>query len=198
MRGATRLLSPRPVVFKISIHAPHARSDGGSLAPASIIFIFQSTLLMRGATAPYTSRPLMASEFQSTLLMRGATADSWPETCSRRISIHAPHARSDRPPQYGVHRGHPISIHAPHARSDKEAAQSSTSSIQDFNPRSSCEERRTKRRAICTTAWPFQSTLLMRGATAFGTHPHELPHISIHAPHARSDHRKRSMLAQPL
>ncbi len=35
------------------------------------------------------------NEFQSTLLMRGATAIFFYNTFSQYISIHAPHARSD-------------------------------------------------------------------------------------------------------
>ena len=56
----------------ISIHAPHARSDLMDSSFVSIPAAFQSTLLMRGATA---MRCMMAyaTEFQSTLLMRGAT-----------------------------------------------------------------------------------------------------------------------------
>ena len=78
----------------ISIHAPHARSDFGFPASAAGR-IFQSTLLMRGATcALLATRPTASNfnprssceerlflgneglsivEFQSTLLMRGAT-----------------------------------------------------------------------------------------------------------------------------
>ena len=56
----------------ISIHAPHARSDKFALFRPYYEQIFQSTLLMRGATA---TRPFIAvhASFQSTLLMRGAT-----------------------------------------------------------------------------------------------------------------------------
>ena len=55
---------------------------------------FQSTLLMRGATQCWC-HSLSPPRFQSTLLMRGAT-DGLREVESRvLISIHAPHARSD-------------------------------------------------------------------------------------------------------
>mgnify|MGYP000161250379 CR=1 FL=1 len=58
----------------------------------------------------------------------------------QKISIHAPHARSD-----GHDQSHMlirmISIHAPHARSDLNELQNK-SVIMYFNPRSSCEERR--------------------------------------------------------
>ena len=78
-----------------------------------------------------------------------------------------------------------ISIHAPHARSDL-IRRVSRSRLRNFNPRSSCEERRYSRSGLYI-CWIFQSTLLMRGAT---TMLHKEAHhtiISIHAPHARSD-----------
>ena len=79
----------------ISIHAPHARSDrrrrGGKPCPPYFnprssceerlptsdlgyhaTVVFQSTLLMRGATV-LASMAVALAEFQSTLLMRGAT-----------------------------------------------------------------------------------------------------------------------------
>ena len=96
--------------------------------------------------------------------MRGAT--HWPHGLllqQPRISIHAPHARSDSgepPPTWAPYF---ISIHAPHARSDSSVS-SNTNSNRNFNPRSSCEER-----PALSSWWrliaQFQSTLLMRGAT---------------------------------
>ena len=55
--------------------------------------------------------------FQSTLLMRGATR--WECYCRyvSQISIHAPHARSDAKTS-ATNAAASISIHAPHARSD--------------------------------------------------------------------------------
>ena len=63
----------------ISIHAPHARSDVPMTSWMIMASIFQSTLLMRGATEKERSSRI-PSEFQSTLLMRGATRFSslWP------------------------------------------------------------------------------------------------------------------------
>ena len=140
MRGATQSHRGKGHIPTISIHAPHARSDacigwnlpavshfnprssceerlyslvlssklptafqstllmrGATLAPLgepSCVSAFQSTLLMRGATTPAccTERH---RRFQSTLLMRGATDASLSLTGPCRISIHAPHARSD-------------------------------------------------------------------------------------------------------
>ena len=110
----------RPVVAVspvISIHAPHARSDASAArngATASNFnprssceerlktgvmqsapSIFQSTLLMRGATRTL-AYPSNTDVFQSTLLMRGATSSTKIASACRFISIHAPHARSDR------------------------------------------------------------------------------------------------------
>ena len=102
------------------------------------------------------------------------------------ISIHAPHARSDRYRRCNkiwrkrfqstlLMRGatetavntvdiDEISIHAPHARSDGRTASLKTPRTSYFNPRSSCEERHVS-----------DIVLVVYDA------------ISIHAPHARSD-----------
>ena len=146
---------------RISIHAPHARSDAKTSVKKYIAMRFQSTLLMRGATAVYdwcqraglisihapharsdsaAQPPRRRLRFQSTLLMRGATR----RLCSskageKQISIHAPHARSDF---------HLVPL-VP-ARDDFNPRSSCEerphscrlpSSLSDFNPRSSCEER---------------------------------------------------------
>ncbi len=124
---------------KISIHAPHARSDMSKAAEPLQRLEFQSTLLMRGATITFKLVDAVDA-FQSTLLMRGATS-GWRAPAMRRvyfnprssceerralaeilhdcsmISIHAPHARSDKNALRGYH-DFEISIHAPHARSD--------------------------------------------------------------------------------
>lgn len=57
-------------------------------------------------------------KFQSTLLMRGATAAARNQFCPRRISIHAPHAKSDETDYTAPAKRDRISIHAPHTRSD--------------------------------------------------------------------------------
>ena len=103
---------------EISIHAPHARSDGVALTRLSTLAEFQSTLLMRGATSR-SPHALLFDLFQSTLLMRGATLQLLDAQA-------APLA---------------ISIHAPHARSDLQTITDSLMGHLDFNPRSSCEER---------------------------------------------------------
>ena len=100
----------------ISIHAPHAGSDG----------------LLRQVD-------FWRSRFQSTLPMRGATKGKHPDKALTYISIHAPHAGSDdlliSSPTDTT-----ISIHAPHAGSDK-GAEIAPFGTPDFNPRSPCGER---------------------------------------------------------
>ena len=102
----------------ISIHAPHARSDPCHTVQLFVKIIFQSTLLMRGATkqteglvklnefqstllmrgaTSYDNSHSSSPGFQSTLLMRGATAICGLQAALTMISIHAPHARSDLP-----------------------------------------------------------------------------------------------------
>ena len=252
MRGATKchgLFAERP---DISIHAPHARSDNRSRSvviclsnfnprssceerpdgrfPRALRVQFQSTLLMRGATRLPEGRVSQSHHFnprssceerhskanilarckddfnpRSSCEERRLSSANWSfsavnfnprssceerlytdtsvqcnqnfnprSSCEerrgtqqsgrlyQRISIHAPHARSDSR-RGGRHRGHDISIHAPHARSDLEGRKGERV-YDNFNPRSSCEER------------PACSKSIRRDRN-----------ISIHAPHARSD-----------
>ena len=184
MRGATGCCCESRIRVWISIHAPHARSDGCSGHP-------HHTLQSISIHAPHARSDL---GYKRTMRHAG-------------ISIHAPHARSDRcrflarlfscnfnprssceerPVAVDVLaacRG--ISIHAPHARSDL-GRQKARSIASNFNPRSSCEERPSKSksrtggsdfnpRSSCEERLSspftkpkivaFQSTLLMRGAT---------------------------------
>ena len=125
--------------------------------------IFQSTLLMRGATRcilARSSRQLTNFNPRSSCEERPKGANLYFDT--KNISIHAPHARSDPAAQRAQQRRwdfNPrssceerhfkvtlapsltdISIHAPHARSDSRTG-SSRPIFLHFNPRSSCEER---------------------------------------------------------
>ena len=141
---------------------------------------------MRGATSLSLQLSVRLPLFQSTLLMRGATVRARPiEPQKRAISIHAPHARSDVRAIFCA-RPAEISIHAPHARSDR-PRRPRQHADENFNPRSSCEERPQSTRVISRAAFDFnprssceerhglkyglqgmpefQSTLLMRGAT---------------------------------
>ena len=161
MRGATGILSDTVDALRISIHAPHARSDCiNHNSHANALISIHAPHARSNPTR--TALVLFPRLFQSTLLMRGATKGrhvgdkviyiisihaphARSDTVTRLsdlsciISIHAPHARSDCKRQYVPYQDD-ISIHAPHARSDAHAAMTTTKSA-NFNPRSSCEER---------------------------------------------------------
>ena len=186
MRGATRKLRRQFVVLRQDFNPRSSCEERLRVVPFRLhAGLFQSTLLMRGATierlqplfdavisihapharsdSPVVTVASAAALFQSTLLMRGATRVRKERAGSVKISIHAPHARSDT--LMGQSRPHAviISIHAPHARSDTTTAERAAQKG-NFNPRSSCEER-PRARDIEEGNTSFQSTLLMRGAT---------------------------------
>ena len=206
MRGATASGRYVSDCTSISIHAPHARSDrwynkavhaDDDFNPRSSCeerpdytakpkkpVIFQSTLLMRGATRSGCGRSKRSS-FQSTLLMRGATHaaedSAQPSNFNPRSSCEERRADVKDVSQLQQN----ISIHAPHARSDATSL-TQAARLTDFNPRSSCEERLMQLMQQAN-ANIFQSTLLMRGATHAYLPGRQARDISIHAPHARSD-----------
>ena len=139
MRGATDLHDSLWMILTISIHAPHARSDVQSLCTQCLLVVFQSTLLMRGATVR-SSRWVSYGYFNPR------------SSCEERL-VSTNHTIENPI----------ISIHAPHARSDKVKPIIIMGNIY-FNPRSSCEERLAPVNNGAQTVL-FQSTLLMRGAT---------------------------------
>ena len=100
----------------ISIHAPHARSDHIHLTFRLTCILFQSTLLMRGATSQIKEVPVCIF-----------------------ISIHAPHARSDTSPHFcKPYR----SDFNPRSSCEERHVTAFLSGVAlDFNPRSSCEEQ---------------------------------------------------------
>ena len=171
--------------------------------------IFQSTLPMRGAThtAYKAVQPL---GFQSTLPMRGATSLTGQPAGHRNISIHAPHAGSDHR-RVEQHTGEDyFNPRSPcgerrHTRATVLASALFQSTLPMrgaticrekirrallyFNPRSPCGERRFHGK-VCAGLGQFQSTLPMRGATGGAGGLVNLHTISIHAPHAGSDHRR--------
>ena len=80
-----------------------------------------------------------------------------------------------------------ISIHAPHARSDDGGTFAFVRRVH-FNPRSSCEERqRSRRRARSSADFNPRSSCEERPASKT-SETNAKTSISIHAPHARSDH----------
>ena len=175
--------------YLISIHAPHARSD------SNLLFTFcspghfnprSSCEERHGGVAFKTANRI----FQSTLLMRGATPMSFSRDADFPISIHAPHARSDARARRGSCLASYFNPRSScEERPDLAVRAFEVSEFQstllmrgatgtcvtaniyhrDFNPRSSCEERRGSRKVIGQYS-RFQSTLLMRGATSAPSH----------------------------
>ena len=192
----------------ISIHAPHARSDA-----AGVMALMCSAL------------------FQSTLLMRGATAVGWHAGILLQISIHAPHARSDIVYDGGrswldVFQSTLLMRGATGRRAaEKRIDEFQSTLLMRGATRHCCISSRSTSRFQSTllmrgaTAYAaksggtgrfqstlfmrgatgrwrrssghrrFQSTLLMRGATCTKYQLAADSYISIHAPHARSDGR---------
>ena len=228
MRGATPAKDAADYKILISIHAPHAGSDHrpSGRHPGCLISIHAP----HAGSDEHFHRPMRSViEFQSTLPMRGATAPCDIPQSQAGISIHAPHAGSDhtqmvmwaypydfnprspcgeRPgsvcccphtqrfqstlpmrgatlPLTAFRKAFSISIHAPHAGSDT-SYWGAVTSMGDFNPRSPCGERRGNYMTI-TAEDLFQSTLPMRGATVVLMLFVVSFVISIHAPHAGSD-----------
>ena len=163
MRGATSKVKAITNSSNISIHAPHARSDDdpSGILLESVIISIHAPHARSDAISPPAWK--MNRIFQSTLLMRGATRYVQRVLPPLAISIHAPHARSDR----GAYREsniRNISIHAPHARSDIANTPcfiESVISIHAPHARSDASAG-----ILNTSGRTFQSTLLMRGATS--------------------------------
>ena len=161
-------------------------------------YTFQSTLLMRGATTDTPITTMIGKTFQSTLLMRGATASSQSSavgglnfnprsSCEERLipldnlteaAYFNPRSSCEERPRYLLSRSAERPYFNP--RSSCEERRHTPWQIWPpasyFNPRSSCEERRRSARSISVRT-QFQSTLLMRGATAMLSGP---PNTSLH------------------
>ena len=145
----------------ISIHTPHAGSDLISISSFSV-YLFQSTLPMRGATTSFPHYPICRSDFN-------------------------PHSPCGERPQDTVEgvKKMVISIHTPHAGSDLHHFDVSTKPS-NFNPHSPCGERRE-----LFVLFSFSFSISIHTPHA-GSDLHLCPlfHnclISIHTPHAGSD-----------
>ena len=162
MRGATR--STTQTSSYLSYFNPRSSCEERLDCAAMMMeqSLFQSTLLMRGATSIRATSSTSSREFQSPLLMRGATFQqfAWRDwntfqstllmrgataiarwKSSARLNFNPRSSCEERPGRLSLNgnRGY-------------------------FNPRSSCEERLTTARCSAGSQ-RFQSTLLMRGAT---------------------------------
>ena len=103
--------------LQISIHAPHARSDPRFVHISIPITTFQSTLLMRGATSRSPRSRAVLAHFNPRSSCEERRESREPpfdpfyfnprSSCEERLEIRG----SDKPDVK-------ISIHAPHARSD--------------------------------------------------------------------------------
>ena len=171
----------------ISIHAPHARSDVEQAYPSRQMHLIS-------IHAPHARSDATLGNTDITFV---------------NISIHAPHARSDilllrtcsvhclnfnprssceeRPPS---RHANPVPLYF-NPRSSCEERRGSTGHVplsrQDFNPRSSCEERRHGFIPICQSRCNFNPRSSCEERRLFLYHKGGAEHISIHAPHARSD-----------
>ena len=163
MRGATYVAQCSKLVLAISIHAPHARSDRTSMASS------RRPLANFNPRSSCEERPITPSSmawtkiFQSTLLMRGATRSASPGISPGRNFNPRSSCEERHEAVFCQRRNKCISIHAPHARSDR-GKHRHQNALCNFNPRSSCEERPLPLSSTSRLS-RFQSTLLMRGAT---------------------------------
>ena len=180
-------------LYRISIHAPHARSDH------ECNFYDRA----HGYFNPRSSCEERRLRSRSGYLRRHFNPRS---SCEERppgkllecadlpISIHAPHARSDRQRRRPTSQARYFNPRS--SCEERPRRQISCGRSRNFNPRSSCEERR-RRTGPPRGRLRFQSTLLMRGATTVLTRQlRREVQISIHAPHARSD--SRVTVTEPL
>ena len=161
VRGATKNQVAHDSVFRISIHAPRAGSDGQRARGRGTPSYFNPCSPC-GERLEHGVFPQSAFRFQSMLPVRGATGQRESVQAGKGISIHAPRAGSD----------------FPLAEWDR--------TIHNFNPCSPCGERlwADVRKAIPDA---FQSMLPVRGATYALKPLHLMATISIHAPRAGSD-----------
>ena len=168
----------------ISIHAPRVGSDPSQISASYLVYGFQSTLPVWGATV----------------------AAGIVDGVKLKISIHAPRVGSDR--VYALlFKTSEISIHAPRVGSDKSIQRKSLFQYY-FNPRSPCGERLRSCvflhfRDVFQSTLPvwgatdyqqdrldralFQSTLPVWGATPLSSVQCPTSDISIHAPRVGSD-----------
>ena len=123
--------------------------------------------------------------FQSTLLMRGATLTLEDKAQLWLISIHAPHARSDQFLVLDIIKILPFQSTLLMRGATRQRQHRRHSS--QFQSTLLMRGATRCYYPSCHHSNKFQSTLLMRGATKRHPKPGKTLCISIHAPHARSD-----------
>ena len=125
--------------------------------------------------------------------MRGATRLESHEAMPEKVSIHAPHARgddSDTMAKYII-----TSFNSRPSCEGRQRKSFAGPSVLCVNSRPSCEGRHDEIHPYQVKAM-FQFTPLMRGATGHYVVTSEVVFVSIHAPHARGDSRRRHYLQQ--
>ena len=107
------------------------------------------------------------------------------------ISIHAPHAGRDDTAMNNAKYYADFNPRAP-CGARRATSRGRTTAAKHFNPRAPCGARRQQTIKRAATRAAFQSTRPMRGATLAGDHLRPQDGISIHAPHAGRDIRRRT------
>ena len=208
MRGATPFVLWLSLPQKISIHTPHAGSDIKLMLSAPLMVISIHTphagsdgfsfraLMIRWHFNPHSpcgERPrcqlhrLLQQLFQSTLPMRGATRapKELQNLCS--ISIHTPHAGSDRKQQGRTVGG--MSNFNPHSPcGERPALENDKQYLEQISIHTPHAGSDFYKKSRIFRSNKFQSTLPMRGATFWSLYFFcNSSNISIHTPHAGSD-----------
>ena len=183
VRGATKNQVAHDSVFRISIHAPRAGSDGQRARGRGTPSYFNPCSPC-GERLEHGVFPQSAFRFQSMLPVRGATGQRESVQAGKGISIHAPRAGSDLRDALNVL--HLCNFNPCSPCGERRWPPKRMSDLRYFNPCSPCGERPPP---SPTGGYidQFQSMLPVRGATSrlpTGIAPSA---ISIHAPRAGSD-----------
>ena len=139
MRGATSLMLVIFAISSISIHAPHARSDAAYLGTLQRHRHFNPRSSCEERHHPFDYSICDFTYFNP----RSSCEERLHRTASScRYRDFNPRSSCEERLRHLFHIpvSNQISIHAPHARSDKWPQGINTPST-NFNPRSSCEER---------------------------------------------------------
>ena len=205
VRGATLDIVLRALRLRVSIHAPRAGRDYGTLRFSEPRSSFNPRAPC-GARRGVAGRPFRDGGVSIHAPRAGRDYDNRSEDCCHRVSIHAPRAGRDSP-YARVFVLSNVSIHAPRAGRDNYTQTSSVPTIVSihapragrdgslfafdsflmcFNPRAPCGARRLAGKDPFRV-FVFQSTRPVRGATFEAGYFDTPKTVSIHAPRAGRD-----------
>ena len=178
-----------PARLLVSVHAPHAGGDPPRRARRTAWPCFNPRPSCEGRLAITTDNGTIF-KFQSTPLMRGATALTWQRRrrwpgFNPRPSCEGRRRLSRSPQSRLTFQSTPLMRGATRSRFRSQPARPC------FNPRPSCEGRQTSSGGTtrrCTRFNPRPSCEGRRGMHLARRHDRE---VSIHAPHARGDRSER-------